>query len=279
MTIKTTTPEFNAYSIRWFGSQNEIVVAGEANKTSCGGAIDTNEIPDFQIHNLFDKVTDAEADLGKTEFRCYYVKNIHPTEPIRNPLLMIIQNTASPDDQVAIGWGTSPIDGVEQTIDSESDPPDNVSFTEAPTRTESAVLGINIPPLGHKAIWVRRIVSFNAAEHPQNGAVIRLLSDNVVEEIIDVDQLPQPDEDTSFSSVGEHDDSETMRHIFDRIRSRNSNMHISTGNMSVATASAGSATASAGGGTAIASAGGVTAIAGGSIINRTRMSFGQNDFT
>lgn len=277
MSVTTTTPDFNAYSIRWFKSQHFIVVPGQQNATSCGGAIDTNEIANFQIHNLFDKVTEAEADLGKTEFRCYYVKNLHPSEPIRNPLLIIVQNTASPDDQIAIGWGTSPIDGVEQTIATESTPPTNVSFTEAPTRTEAAVLGINIPPLGHKAIWVRRIVSFDAAEHPQNGAIIRLLSDNVVDEVLDVDQMPQPDEDTSFSAVGEFDDSFTMQEIYDRIRGRNSNLHISTGNMSTATASAGSATAIAGPGGAIATAGGVTAIAGQGVMDRTRMAFGNND--
>lgn len=277
MSVTTTTPDFNAYSVRWFKSQHEIVVAGEPNKTSCGGAIDTDEIPNFTVHNLFDKVTDAEADLGKTEFRCYYVKNLHPSEPIRNPLLLIVQNTASPDDQIAIGWGTSPINGVEQTIATESTYPTNVTFTEAPTRTEAAVLGINIPPGGHKAIWVRRIVSFNAAEHPQNGAIIRLMSSNVVDEVLDVDQMPQPDTDTSFSAVGEFDDSFTMKEIYDRIRGRNSNLHISTGNMSTATASAGSATTIAGPGGAIATAGGVTAIAGQGVMDRTRMSFGKND--
>lgn len=270
--INTSPADFNAYSLRWFRSQH---VIGQA--SSCGGAIDTNEIADFQIHNLFDKVTPDEADLGKTEFRCYYVKNVHPTEPVRNPILIIVQNTASPDDQVAIGWGTSPFGGVEQTIATESTPPTNVSFTEAPTRTEGAILGVNIPPASHKAIWIRRIVSFNAAEHPQNGAIIRLESDNVVEKVINEDQIPKPDKDTSFSAVGEFDDSFTMKEIFDRIRGRNSNMNISTGNMSAATASAGNATAVAGPGGAVATASGVTAVAGEGVMSKTRMSFGKND--
>ena len=166
---------------------------------------------------------------------------------------------------------------MEQTITTESTPPTNVTFTEAPTRVEGAVLGINIPPNSHKAIWVRRVVSFNAAEHPQNGAIIRLSSDNVVEEVIDKEQIPEPDEDTSFSAVGEFDDSFTMSEIYKRIRGRNSNMHISSGNMSGATASAGSATAIAGKGFAIAKAGNVVAIAGKGVIDNTRMAFGKHD--
>lgn len=264
--------EFNAYSIRFYKSQYNIGTA-----TSCGGAISTTEVNTMTIHNLFDKVTPDEADLGKTEFRCVYVKNLHPTEPMRNPILMIVQNTASPDDQLAIGWGTSPFGGTEQTIATESTPPVNVSFTEAPTRTEGAVLGVNIPPENHKAFWVRRIVNFDAAEHPQNGAIIRILSDNVVDEIINEEQIPEPDKDTSFSAVGEFDDSFTMEEIYNRIRGRNSNLHISSGNLSAATASAGGATAIAGPGGAIATAGGVTAIAGGGVMNRTRMAFGKND--
>lgn len=269
-----TPAAFNAYSIKFYKSQD---TALDGKGSSCGGAIATNQVSSFEIHNLFDKVTDAEADLGKTEFRCFYIKNVHPEESIRNPILIIAQNTASADDQVSIGWGTSPFNGTEQNIATESTYPVNVSFTEAPTRTEGAVLGVSIPPDSFKAVWVRRIVSFGAAEHPQNGFVVRLLSDNVVDEVINEEQIPEPDEDTSFSADGEHEDSHTMEEIFNRIRHRNSNHHISTGNMSSATASAGSATASAGGGMAIATAGGVSAIAGGGIMSNTRMAFGKND--
>lgn len=232
----------------------------------------------MEIHNCFDKVTESEADLGKTEFRCIYIKNLHTTEPVRNPILIIVQNTASPDDQAAIGWGTSPFGGVEQTITTESTPPVNVSFSEAATRTEGAVLGVNIPPQSHKAFWVRRIVSFGAADHPQNGFIVRILSDNVVDEVINEEQIPEPDKDTSFSAVGEFDDSFTMEEIYKRIKGRNSNMHVSTGNMSGATATAGNASASVGGGVAIAKAGDVMAIAGKGVMNHTRMAFGRNDY-
>ncbi len=264
--------DFNAYSIKLFRSQYDIGAA-----TSCGGAIDIDEVASFEIHNLFDKVTESEADLGKTEFRCFYIKNVHPTESIRNPVLVIVQNTASTDDQASIGWGTSPFNGTEQTIATESTYPVNVSFTEAPTRTEGAVLGVNIPPQSHKAVWVRRIVNFNAAEHPQNGFVLRLLTDNVVEEVINEEQIPEPDEDTSFSAVGEFDDNFVMEEIYARLRGRNSNMHICTGNLSAATAMAGSASAIAGNGMAIAKAGSVVAIAGTGIMDRTRLCFGKND--
>lgn len=269
-----TPADFNAYSVKWFKSEHGIGTA-----FSCGGPRTTEEITgNFIIHNLFDKVTEDEADLGKTEFRCIYIRNIHDKEPLRNPILIIVQNTASPDDELAIGWGTSPFDGVEQTIATESTPPTNITFKEAPTKTEGAVLGINIPPNSHKALWLRRVVNFDAAEHPQNSAIIRLLTDNVVDEVIDKEQKPIPDARSSFTSVGEMSDSFTMSEIFDRIRGRNSNMHISTGNVSSATATAGSTTATAGGGVAIATAGGVTAIAGTSVISRTRMSFGSDDY-
>ena len=262
--MAVTSPEdFNAFRLKWYYSSHAIGI-----ETSLGGAKTTVEISQLELHNLFTKVTDDQADLGKTTFKCIYVYNSHPREPIRNPIITIPANSSSSDDQLAAGWGLAPINGTEQTIATESTPPNLITFKESPTRTEGSVLGRSIPPLSSKSIWIRRVVNFNAQEYPGNGAVLRLLTDNVVQEIIDDDQFPVPDDDYSWTEHGEHDTNDHYSRICDRIRHRNSNMNCSTGNWTRSDSESGGATAKAGN---------AIRICGSNLIRVTRMAFGRDD--
>ena len=112
--------------------------------------------------NYFDDVSSAEASAGDTEYRCVYVHNNHGTLSLIGAKVFIQTNTPSSDTDVAIGLGSSAINGTEQTVADESTAPTGVSFT-APT-TYAGGLSIGVLAAGaHKAGWVRRTVNAGAA--------------------------------------------------------------------------------------------------------------------
>lgn len=66
--------------------------------------------------NYFDDVSSAEASAGDTEYRCVYVHNAHATLTLIGAKVFIQTNTPSGDTDVAIGLGSSAINGTEQTV-------------------------------------------------------------------------------------------------------------------------------------------------------------------
>lgn len=117
--------------------------------------------------NYFDDVSSAEASAGDTEYRCIYVHNNHGTLSLIGAKVFIQTNTPSSDTDVAIGLGSSAINGTEQTVADESTAPTGVSFS-APT-TYAAGLSIGDLAAGaHKAVWVRRTVNAGAAAYPDS---------------------------------------------------------------------------------------------------------------
>lgn len=197
--------------------------------TSLGGAINlASEVATFTLHNLFPKTSKTEATTGITKFRCLYIKNTHTTEPIRNPILTIVQNTISPNDEASIGWDPSGINSNAQTITDENDYPDNVTFTASPDRANGSVLGQNIPPNSTKPFWIRIVTRFGAEPMLVNAFVIRLLADNLVTSVID--QAPTPSTQTSFTLCGESDINSILKDIIEMIMHRNANFHLSLGN-------------------------------------------------
>lgn len=217
-------PALNAFDIKFYKS-----IWATGGVSSLGGAVDTaNEINSFTLHNLIDKTTKEQAETGITKFRCIFVKNMNTTEPIRNPILTIPQNTISSNDEVYLGWDPSGINSPAQTITDQHDPPDNVTFIPAPDRANGSVLGQNIPPQSTKPFWIRLLSTFNTQEMLVNGLVIRLLADNLVTAVID--QAPTPSSQTSFTVMGETDLNDTLNNIVDEIQHRNANFNICVGN-------------------------------------------------
>lgn len=124
---------------------------------SLGGAMSSQSMPG----GFFDSVNSAEAAAGDTEYRCCYVRNNHGTLTLQNPILFLPTNTAGND--ISVGWGTSAVDGVEQTIADENTAPTGITFTQAATKGAGLVLGVDLAPGESKAIWVRRVIAAASA--------------------------------------------------------------------------------------------------------------------
>lgn len=125
---------------------------------SLGGIVSATVVPT----GLFDTITGAESLAGDVEYRCFYVRNANATLALQNAVLFIQANTASADTTVAIGLGTSSINGAEQTVANESTAPAGVTFSEPATVGTGIALG-SIPATQHKAVWIRRTINAAAA--------------------------------------------------------------------------------------------------------------------
>ena len=114
--------------------------------------------------NYFDDVSSAEASSGDTEYRCVYVHNAHATLTLIGAKVFIQANTPSSDTDVAIGLGSSAINGTEQTVADESTAPTGVSFSAPTTFAGGLAIG-DLAAGAHKAVWVRRTVNAGAAAY------------------------------------------------------------------------------------------------------------------
>ena len=127
--------------------------------TSLGGVKSSNA-----ASNYFDDVSSAEASAGDTEYRCVYVHNNHGTLSLIGAKVFIQTNTPSSDTDVAIGLGSSAINGTEQTVADESTAPTGVSFSAPTTFAGGLAIG-DLAAGAHKAVWVRRTVNAGAAAY------------------------------------------------------------------------------------------------------------------
>lgn len=140
--------------------------------SSLGGAISSTAAGT----DIFDNVSSAEASSGDTEYRCVYVRNGHGSLTLQAAKVWIQSNTPSTDTVVAIGLGTSAVNGTEQTVATEGDAPSGVSFSSAADEANALSIG-DIPSGQHKAVWIRRIVSASAAAYNNDGFTLRLKGD------------------------------------------------------------------------------------------------------
>ena len=127
--------------------------------SSLGGAKSSTD-----ASNYFDDVSSAEASAGDTEYRCVYVHNNHGSLTLIGAKVWIQANTPSGDTDVAIGLGTSTMNGTEQTVVDESTAPTGVTFSQPTTFAGGLSIG-DIPFGQHKAVWVRRTVNAGAAAY------------------------------------------------------------------------------------------------------------------
>lgn len=128
---------------------------GAANSSaaaSLGGAKSSTAVPS----GLFDDVTSTESGAGDTEYRCFYVHNNHGTLSLQNAVVWISANTTG--SRIAIGVGSSAINGTEQTVADESTAPTSVTFSQPASKGAGLSLG-TIPAGQHKAVWIRRIIA------------------------------------------------------------------------------------------------------------------------
>lgn len=134
--------------------------ANASGNASLGGAKSANVAP-TSIDGLFDAVSSAEATAGDVEYRCVYLHNGNATSTALSAVVWISSNSPNPNTDLAIGVGTSAVNGTEQTVANESTAPAGVSFSAPSSQGAGLSLG-DIPAGQHRAIWLRRTVTSNA---------------------------------------------------------------------------------------------------------------------
>lgn len=127
-----------------------------------GGLISSVALIDNSLHNLFDKVTGAEALAGDIEYRAIFIKNTHASLTLEGAKVYINSNTPSVDTSVLIALADEAVgsDTIE-TIADESTPPSGPVFSLAETAGAALSIG-DLAPGEMKAIWVKWIVDAEA---------------------------------------------------------------------------------------------------------------------
>lgn len=140
--------------------------ANAVGNASLGGVISSNAMP-TSVDALFDTTSAAEALAGRVEYRCIYVRNNSGADVMTDLRTFISANTPLAGTTLAIGVGTSAVNGTEQTIANETTAPVGVAFSEPASADAGVVMG-NIPAGQHRALWLRRTVTAGAASSPDD---------------------------------------------------------------------------------------------------------------
>lgn len=131
-------------------------LSGGAANASAAASLGGAKSSTSATSGLFDDVTSAESAAGDTEYRCFYVHNNHGTLALQNAVIWIVSNTTG--NRIAIGLGSSAINGTEQTVANEDTAPAGVTFSQPTTKAGGISLG-SIPAGQHKAVWIRRTIA------------------------------------------------------------------------------------------------------------------------
>lgn len=127
---------------------------------SIGGAFSGISIPNNIKQNLFPNVTTAQAGQGLRQYRCIYLRAANYTY---SDLKMFLTGTGtpSPDSQIFVGVGVSPINTAEPAIANEAVAPDGVVFILPNDELDALVLP-DMTPNSYKSIWVQRVINGNS---------------------------------------------------------------------------------------------------------------------
>lgn len=154
--------------------QSEIKLFSTTN--GLGGAITANEILSASLHNVFNKVNSTDALLGKTYYKCLYVKNTNAAITLEAAKVYIASNTPSATTSMEIGLGTAAINFSEQLIANETTAPIGVTFT-ALTGVANAVSIGNLANGSYKSIWLKLVVGAGTVAANADGATIEITGD------------------------------------------------------------------------------------------------------
>lgn len=145
--------------------------ANSVPNASLGGAISSTAIADATLHNLFREINEDETAAGITLYRCFYFRNNHGTLTWKNVKQWVQTNTPSADTTVAIAFGSSGVNAVEQTIADETTAPTGVTFASPADKATGQTVG-DVPATHHFPVWVRLTVGPGAAAF-DDSTVIR----------------------------------------------------------------------------------------------------------
>lgn len=132
---------------------------GESNANpfgSLGGVKSNNQMRDDMIDSLFDPVSVNQRITGITDYYCIYIHNNSSTSQMTDTKIWFTVVSS----YITMGLGTSPINGVEQTISPDTSPPAGINFVQPISESNALNIGILLATQ-HKAVWFRRIVPPN----------------------------------------------------------------------------------------------------------------------
>lgn len=200
-----------------------------------GGAIylTNGELPE-SMHAVFNIVSTTDRTLGKTKYRCIYVKNASKLTCL-NPKIFVSINTPISGTELYVsfdkvnGVGNGISSGVANTIPDEStfptsNPPG--TFTNSKEANAGIALGADIPPSKTVPIWFRLVVSPNTEKAPLDGAEFSIQASNEK----DVEGTIETPVDTNTGVVGETDSNDNFAQLMERIRLRIMDWFVVTGN-------------------------------------------------
>lgn len=133
-----------------------------------------------KANGLFDNISGSESLAGDTEYRCFYVKNAHPTDAFYDVKLYIGTQTSG-DDAIQVGLdlagtGDGAATGVADTVADENTAPDPVvNFTTAADLSNA----LNLSQLAAgecRAVWQKRIVLSSTANATTSDTSILIVS-------------------------------------------------------------------------------------------------------
>src|SRR5688500_3622437 len=186
------------------------------------------------IHGLFNTISKTERTLGKTKYRCIYMKNTSALA-CRNPKAFIPQNTPSNGTELAVaydphGVGDGLVSGVADMIDDESDSTNvlgDLVFTSGKEASTGVALGTDIPKNKMVAVWLRLIINYNREKSELDGTEICFQASNES----DVEETIETPVDTNTGVVGETDTNEWFQKLLERLRLRSLDWFVVTGNI------------------------------------------------
>lgn len=138
---------------------------------SLGGAISTTEVVDNNLHNLFAKVSAAEALTGSTKYRGIYVKNTNATLTFEDIVAYISSQTSSGDTSIEISVATEGADESIQTISDEDTAPTGQTYISA-TGVSNGQSSGDLSAGSYKGLWIKRIVTASASAFGSDEATI-----------------------------------------------------------------------------------------------------------
>ena len=150
----------------------KIYLSGGATNTdpndSLGGAISSTELVDNTLHNLFAKVSAAEALAGSTKYRGIYIKNENGhTLTLQDAITYIESQTTSGDTSIEIAVAAEAADVEMATIADEDTAPASVAvdgFTALTGTSNGRIVG-DLDDGSFRGIWIKRIVSAGATAY------------------------------------------------------------------------------------------------------------------
>ena len=130
-------------------------------------------------NKTFDDVTKQESFSGMVDYRCCYIKNVHPSETAYGISLIIDSNTVGGDDislgKDPAGVGNGSTTGVATTIVNESTAPAGVAFSQ-PAADIPLFIG-SLAPGETAAFWEKRNVpALTSIAEPNDISVVSVLA-------------------------------------------------------------------------------------------------------